>query len=377
MKWFRRKPDPAAAIGAEERYYAATQWQLMWRKLKRHKLAMFGMMVLIVIYVMAIFAEFFGTCDVQKRHAGYTYSPPQRIHFIDAEGGFHLRPFVYGWKTSRHAVTRELLYEEDTSRRFPIRFFVRGSEYELWGLIPGDLHLFGVDEPGFFFVFGTDKLGRDLYSRTLHAARVSLSIGLMGVSLSFLLGCVLGGISGYYGGPIDMFIQRVIEFFLSIPTLPLWMALAAAVPKDWPPLQVYLAITVLLSVVGWCGLARVVRGKLISLREEDYVLAARVAGATDARIIRRHLLPGFLSYLIVSLTLAIPRMILGETALSFLGLGLRPPTVSWGVLLSTAQDVKVVILYPWILIPGVFVVICVLAFNFLGDGLRDAADPYR
>ena len=365
------------SAGAEERYYVATQWQLMWRKLKRHRLAMLGLLILLTIYGLAAFSDVLGTADVQKRHTRFIYCPPQRIHFFDEEGSFHIRPFVYGFQSSRDPVTRELRYEEDPGQRFPMRFFVTGSEYRFWGLIPGRTHVFGVDGPGYLFLFGTDKLGRDLFSRTLEAARISLSIGLVGVGLSFVLGCVLGGISGYYGGRVDTVIQRVIEFLLSIPTLPLWMALAAAVPKEWPPLKVYLAITVLLSVIGWCGLARVVRGKLISLREEDYILAARIAGASDGRIIRRHLLPGFLSYLIVSLTLAVPRMILGETALSFLGLGLRPPVVSWGVLLSTAQDVKVVILYPWILIPGVFVVLTVLAFNFLGDGLRDAADPYH
>ena len=377
MRWFRRKTRTHDEAGAEERYYVATQWQLMWRKLTRHKLAMLGLLILVTVYGMALFSDVLGTHEVQQRHTGYIYSPPQTIHFVDADGDFHWRPFVYAWKQSRHPVTLELRYVENTDRRFDIRFFIRGSAYRFWGLVPGDIHVFGVDEPGYLFVFGTDKLGRDLYSRTLAAARISLSIGLVGVALSFILGCILGGVSGYYGGPVDTFIQRLIEFLLSIPTLPLWMALAAAVPKTWPPIQVYLAITVLLSIVGWCGLARVVRGKLMSLREEDYVLAARIAGAPDRRIIRRHLLPAFISYLIVSLTLAVPRMILGETALSFLGLGLRPPAVSWGVLLSTATDVKVVILYPWILIPGVFVVLTVLAFNFLGDGLRDAADPYR
>jgi len=377
VSWFGKKPDAEAEQSAQERYYFATQWQLMWRKLRRHKLAMLGLVLLAGIYFVAIFAEFFSTMDVQKRHTGFVYSPPQRVRFVDAEARFHLRPFVYGWRTSRHPYTFELCYEEDTSKRFPIKFFTSGEEYKFWGLIPCRWRLLGVDEPGYLFIFGTDKLGRDMYSRVLTAARVSLSIGLVGVALSFILGCVLGGISGYYGGRIDTLIQRIIEFLLSIPTLPLWMALAAAVPKEWPPLKVYMAITVLLSIVGWCGLARVVRGKLISMREEDFVLAARVSGAPDGRIIRRHLLPGFLSYLIVSLTLAIPAMILGETALSFLGLGLRPPVVSWGVLLSTAQDVKVVVLYPWVLLPGAFVVVTVLAFNFLGDGLRDAADPYR
>lgn len=370
-------PLSKSAPSDTEQYYMATQWQLMWRKLKRHRLALVGMVMLSGIYGSAILADFLAPYEIYKRHTAYIYCPPQRIHLIDAEGQFHFRPFVYDWKTRRDPVTYERLYEEDVSAIYPIRFLHEGEPYKFWGLIPTRIHLSGVDEPGVFFIFGTDHLGRDVFSRILIAARISLSIGLIGVALSFLLGCFLGGISGYYGGPLDTFIQRLIEFLLSIPTIPLWMALAAAVPPDWPPIQVYLMITVILSIVGWCGLARVVRGKLISLRTEDYVLAATIAGASDGRIIRRHLLPGFMSYLIVNLTLAIPTMILGETALSFLGLGLQPPTVSWGVLLSVAQDVKVVIMYPWILIPGVFVVITVLAFNFLGDGLRDAADPYH
>ncbi len=364
------------SAGEFERYYVATQWQLIYRRLRKHRLAMFGLRLLALIYALAIFSEFFSTCDVQKRHPHLSYSPPQRIRLRDAEGGWHL-PFVYGWKTSRNPVTHELQYEEDSEQRFAIRLFHLGDPYRMWGLIPGRLRLVGVAEPGYVFLFGTDNLGRDILSRTIAAARVSLSIGLIGVALSFVLGCILGGISGFYGGWIDTVIQRLIEFLLALPTLPLWMALAAAVPKEWPPIKVYMMITVLLSIVGWCGLARVVRGKLMSLRNEDYILAAEVAGATDANIIRRHMLPGFMSYLIVSLTLAVPRMILGETALSFLGLGLRPPVVSWGVLLSTAQDVKVVVMYPWIMIPGLFVVLVVLAFNFLGDGLRDAADPYH
>ena len=366
----------AEALSAEESYYIATQWQLMRRRLKRHKLALGGIAVLFVAYFCALFAEVVATEDIYKRHVAYMYCPPQQIHILH-EGSLQ-RPFVYGLTAFRDPVTFERLYHEDRSRRYPIRLFVEGqSDYEMWGLFASRRRLFGVEAPGVYFPFGTDKLGRDIYSRTIHAARISLSIGFVGVALSFFLGCVLGGISGYYGGAADMFIQRVIEFLLSIPTIPLWMALAAAVPAEWPPLHTYFAITIILSVIGWCGLARVVRGKLISLREEDYVLAALVAGASSASIIRRHLLPAFLSYLIVNMTLAIPGMILGETALSFLGLGLRAPVVSWGVLLSDAQDVKVVILYPWLLIPGILIILVVLAFNFLGDGLRDAADPYR
>ncbi|GAG86866.1 unnamed protein product, partial [marine sediment metagenome] len=255
-------------------------------------------------------------------------------------------------------------------------FFVHGDEYKFWNLFKEDIRLLGVKE-GTMFLFGTDGLGRDLFSRNIYAARISLSIGLIGVAFSFILGSILGGISGYYGGITDTIIQRIVEFLISIPTIPLWMGLAAALPPEWPIIKVYFGITVILSIVGWCGLARVVRGKLISLREEDFIMAAKISGSGKGRTITRHLLPSFLSYLIVNLTLSIPRMILGETALSFLGLGLRSPAVSWGVLLSEAQNVQTVALHPWLLIPGFFVIIVVLAFNFLGDGLRDAADPYK
>ncbi len=362
-------------ISAEEKFYLASQWQLMWRKFKRHKLAIFGGSVLAILYIVAIFCEFFSTQDIYKRYTKYIYCPPQRVHFFD-EKGFNLRPFVYGLKRTIDPVTWRYIYVENKSKKYPIYFFIHGDEYELWNLFETNIHFFGVKE-GTIFLFGTDKLGRDLFSRNLYAARISLSIGLVGVFLSFVLGCILGGVSGYYGGAADMVIQRVIEFLISIPTIPLWMALAAALPPHWSPIKVYFGITVVLSVVGWCGLARVVRGKLLELREEDFTMAAKIAGATDGRIITRHLLPSFLSYLIVNLTLAIPNMILGETALSFLGLGIRPPAVSWGALLKEAQNVRTVALHPWLLIPGLFVIITVLAFNFLGDGLRDAADPYK
>ena len=370
-----RNRGNGSALSAEERYYVATQWQLTWRRLRRHRLAVAGIAVLGAAYGSALFADFLACEDVFRRYVSYMYCPPQRIHIVH-EGALQ-RPFVYGVATARDPVTLERRYYEDRSVRYPLRLFAASEPYEMWGLFTCETRLFGVDEPGVYFPFGTDELGRDIYSRTVHAARVSLSIGFVGVALSFVLGCLLGGISGYYGGAADTVIQRLIEFLLSIPTIPLWMALAAAVPAQWPPLRTYFAITVILSVIGWCGLARVVRGRLISLREEEFVLAARVAGASHGSIIRRHLLPAFLGYLVVNLTLAIPGMILGETALSFLGLGLRAPVISWGVLLADAQDVKVVALYPWLLIPGFFVVLAVLAFNFLGDGLRDAADPYR
>jgi len=360
---------------AEERYYIASQWELMWRKFKKHKLALFGGSIVIIFYVVAIFCEFFSPYDIYKRYPKYRYCPPQKIHFLDEEG-FHLRPFVYGLKGSQDPVTFRTKYTVDKTKKYPIYFFVPGNEYKLWNLFRGDLHFFGVKD-SVIFLFGTDKLGRDLFSRNIFASRISLSIGLVGVAISFVLGCGLGGISGYYGGASDMIIQRVIEFLISIPTIPLWMALSAALPPRWPPIKIYFGITVILSIVGWCGLARVVRGKLISLREEDFVMAARIIGASETRVIVWHLLPSFLSYLIVSLTLRIPWMILGETALSFLGLGIRPPAVSWGALLKDGQNIRTVAQSPWLLIPGLFVILTVLAFSFLGDGLRDAADPYK
>jgi peptide/nickel transport system permease protein len=273
--------------------------------------------------------------------------------------------------------TLQLKYEEDKAVRYPIRLFVHGESHKLLGLIETDIHLFGVEEPGGIFLFGTDSIGRDLFSRTLHGARLSLSIGLVGVALSFVIGITLGGISGYFGGAVDTFIQRVIEFLISMPTIPLWLALSAALPRDWPVARIYFGIVVILSLVGWGGLARVVRGKFLELRELDYVLAARVSGVSEWSIIRVHLMPNFASYLIVHVTLAIPEMILGETALSFLGLGLRTPAVSWGVLLEKAQNIHSVAIYWWTVIPALFVITTVMAFNFLGDGLRDAADPYK
>ncbi len=366
----------AGEITAEERYYMASQWQLMWRKFIKHKLAILGGTILIIFYFVAIFCEFFSPYDIYKRYTKYIYCQSQRIHFFSEEG-FHLRPFVYGLHREVNPETFRRIYTEDRSVKYPIYFFVHGDEYKFWGFFKTDIRFMGVEEPGVIFLFGTDDLGRDLFSRNIHAARISLSIGLVGVFLSFILGCILGGISGYYGGTADMIIQRVIEFLISIPTIPLWMALSAALPADWSAIKTYFGITIILSIVGWCGLARVVRGKLLELREEDFAMAAKVAGAGEGQIIVRHLLPSFLSYLIVSLTLAVPGMILGETSLSFLGLGLRPPVVSWGVLLHNAQNVRTVALHPWLLLPALFVIITVLAFNFLGDGLRDAADPYK
>ncbi len=371
----RREAAAAGSRQLDERYFVASSWTLMRRSFMRHRLALIGGVVLSVIYLLAIFADFLSVSGRDQRYPEHLYAPPTRVRV--AHEGRLRAPFVYGLQVTRHPVTRAKVFTIDRGQTFPVRFFVTGYEYRLLGLIPARLHLLGVDQPGVLFPFGTDSLGRDMLARVLHGARISLSIGLVGVAISFLLGCLLGGVSGFFGGPADMLVQRVIEFLQALPTIPLWMALAAALPIEWPALRVYFMIVVILSVIGWTGLARVVRGKLLQLRTEDYVTAATIGGATPMTIILRHLLPGFMSYLIVSLTLAIPYMILGETALSFIGIGLRPPVVSWGVMLQQAQNVRTISLHPWLLIPGLFVVVVVLCFNFVGDGLRDAADPYR
>jgi len=360
----------------EERIYVASQWQLMWWRFRKHKLALVSGVAIILFYVIALFCEFLAPYEPHERDIKYVHAPPQRIHFI-GDDGFHLRPFVYGLEGERDSETLRMVFEVDKTRRYPIHFLVRGDPYKLWGTFETDVHLFGLkDDEGALFLLGADRLGRDVLSRIFYGTRISLSIGLVGVFLSFLLGILIGGFSGYMGGAVDIMVQRVIEFLQSIPSIPLWMALTAALPQDWPPTKVYFAITGILSFIGWTTLARVVRGKFISLREEDFVLAARLVGSSELRIITRHLVPSFLSYLIARLTVSIPWMILGETSLSFLGLGLRPPAISWGVLLQEAQNLRSVALAPWLLMPGAFVVVAVLSLNFLGDGLRDAADPY-
>ena len=369
-------PQAAEALTPEqERYYMASQWRMMWWRFKRHRLAVISGAFLLLIYASVLVSEALAPYNLHSRHIDFIYAPPQGLHLFH-QGEF-IGPFVYGqnYRLNMQNLRRE--YVEDTNILHRVRFFCRGDEYEFWGLFSARLHFMCPAEGGTLFLLGTDRLGRDMLSRIIYGTRISLTVGLVGISFSFILGMLIGGMAGYYGGWIDNLTQRSIEVLRSFPELPLWMALSASLPVTWSPIVIYFGITLILGLLDWTGLARAVRSKLLAVREEDYVTAAILMGARPSRVIGRHMLPAFMSHLIASATLSVPNMILGETALSFLGLGLRPPITSWGVLLAEAQNMNVVALYPWLMLPVVPVILVVLAFNFLGDGLRDAADPYK
>ena len=373
-----KTPDVETVAGArtaEERISVASNWRLVWWRFRKHRLAVASALILLGLYTVVLCPDFFSTQDPEATDARLAFIPVQRVRILDHG---RVGPWVPGITGKRNPTTLRMEWRLDETRRIPVRFFIAGYPYRVFGLIPARIHLLGTapDAGGAVHLFGTDRLGRDQWSRLVHGTQTSMTIGLTAVTLSVVFGVLLGGISGYVGGLPDLVIQRVIELLQSLPTIPIWLALTAALPRDWSPLRVFFAITVILSLVGWTTLGREVRGRFLALREEDYVLAAELAGASRARIIRRHMVPNFLSHIIATSTLAIPAMIINETALSFLGLGIRPPAISWGVLLQEAQNIQTLALAPWLLVPGVVVILSVLAFNLVGDGLRDAADPY-
>jgi peptide/nickel transport system permease protein len=364
-------PETSAA---EERISVASNWTLVWWRFRRHKLAMVSLFVLALLYAIVLVPSFFSTQDPERTDARQAFVPVQVPHLFN-DG--RLEPWVAGIVGRRNPVTLRMEWRTDPERRVRIGFFVEGEPYSVLGLFTARTHLIGpLDKTERIFLLGSDRLGRDQWSRIMHATQTSMTVGLIAVALSTVFGVVLGGISGYLGGWVDQVIQRLIELLQSVPTIPIWLALSAAMPRDWSPIQVFFAITVILSLIGWTTLAREVRGRFLSLREEDFVLAARLAGASRLRIILRHMVPTFSSHIIATASLAIPVMIINETSLSFLGLGIRPPAISWGVLLQEAQNIQTLALAPWLLLPGLLVIIAVLAFNLVGDGLRDASDPY-
>lgn len=350
--------------------------QLVWRRFRRSPISIVGALMVFMLIFLAVFADFFCPTPLSELELRAAFTPPQKIHFIDSEGHFHLRPFVYNYTYTIDPRTFKVQWEEDKSKAYEIKFFVEGSEYKILGLIPCNLHLYGVEEGGTIYLLGTDKLGRDLWGKACEAGRISLSMSLFGTVISVVLGALLGIASGYYGGWVDNVLQRFTEFVAAFPSLPLWMALAAIVPKTADSFTIFVAMSCIFAMLSWTTLAREVRGKVLSLRETDFILAAREMGASDARIIFRHLLPNTLSHIIVILTLTIPGVILAESFLSFLGIGITEPLISWGLMMRNTQDIQTLGQNPWILAPIAFIVTAVLGFNFLGDGLRDAADPY-
>jgi peptide/nickel transport system permease protein len=364
------------ASKAEERVSVASNWKLVWWRFRKNKLAVVSALVLILFYIIVLVPDFFATQDPEATEAKLAFIPTQGLNLFD---GTSFSPWVPAVVGKRNPVTLRMEFKIDETKKVPIRFFTEGFKYKVLGLFETNVHLIGPQDPqssDWLYLFGTDRLGRDQWSRMMYGTRTSMTVGLFSVILSVIFGVLLGGISGYFGGWPDLIIQRLIELLQSLPTIPIWLAMTAALPQDWRPDQVFFAITIILAFIGWTTLGREVRGRFLSLREEDFVLAADLAGCSRLRIITRHMVPSFMSHIIASSTLAIPVMIISETSLSFLGLGIRPPAISWGVLLQEAQNIQTLALAPWLLSPGIAVIIAVLAFNLVGDGLRDAADPY-